>query len=80
MVKGFNLKRQSPGSSPRVIIHNLEQISQLRPAQNTDRLLRLSDSRDKALRLNLGDPCSNPSFAYFKSIYPTKLLKHQNEP
>ncbi len=72
VVKGFDLKLQSPGSSPRVIIHNLEQISQLRPAQITD---RLSDSRDKALCLNLGDPCSNPTFAYFKSISSNKVTQ-----
>ncbi len=75
VVKGFDLKLQSPGSSPRVIIHNLEQVSQLRPAQITDRLLRLGDWRDKALCLNLGDPCSNPTFAYFKSISSNKVTQ-----
>ncbi len=35
----------------------------------------IGGSRDKALCLNLGDPCSNPSFAYFKSISSNKVTQ-----
>ncbi len=47
VVKGFDLKRQCPGSSPRVIIHNLEQISQLR----LETLIVSSDSVTQEIKL-----------------------------